>query len=34
MLPHSPVFFTRDDIHDTYSAMRARGDALGQWPVG
>jgi predicted enzyme related to lactoylglutathione lyase len=25
MLPHSPVFFTCDDIHETYSAMRHRG---------
>jgi predicted enzyme related to lactoylglutathione lyase len=25
MLPHSPVFFTCDDIHETYSAMRDRG---------
>jgi predicted enzyme related to lactoylglutathione lyase len=25
MLPHSPVFFTCDDIHRTYADMRDRG---------
>ena len=25
MLPHSPVFFTCDDIHRTYADMRERG---------
>jgi predicted enzyme related to lactoylglutathione lyase len=33
MLPHSPVFFTCDDIHETYSAMRERGVEFQAPPV-
>jgi len=32
-LPHSPVFFTCEDIHRTYSEMRARGVEFPAPPV-
>jgi predicted enzyme related to lactoylglutathione lyase len=33
MLPHSPVFFTCDDIHRTYADMRERGVEFPAAPV-
>jgi predicted enzyme related to lactoylglutathione lyase len=33
MLPHSPVFFTCDDIHRTYAEMRERGVEFQAAPV-
>lgn len=33
MLPHSPVFFTCDDIHRTYADMRERGVEFQAAPV-
>ena len=33
MLPHSPVFFTCDDIHGTYAEMRERGVEFQAAPV-
>jgi predicted enzyme related to lactoylglutathione lyase len=33
MLPHSPVFFTCDEIHTTYAAMRERGVEFSEPPV-
>ena len=33
MLPHSPVFFTCDDIHRTYADMRDRGVEFQAAPV-
>jgi predicted enzyme related to lactoylglutathione lyase len=33
MLPHSPVFFTCEDIHATYAAMRDRGVEFPTAPV-
>ena len=33
MLPHSPVFFTCEDIHGTYAEMRERGVDFPAAPV-
>jgi predicted enzyme related to lactoylglutathione lyase len=33
MLPHSPVFFTCEDIHATYAEMRDRGVEFPTAPV-
>jgi predicted enzyme related to lactoylglutathione lyase len=33
MLPHSPVFFTCEDIHQTYAEMRERGVDFPAAPV-
>ena len=33
MLPHSPVFFTCDDIHRTYADMREKGVEFQAAPV-
>jgi lactoylglutathione lyase len=33
MLPHSPVFFTCDDVHRTYAEMRERGVEFHAAPV-
>jgi predicted enzyme related to lactoylglutathione lyase len=33
MLPHSPIFFTCDDIQATYAEMRERGVEFSEPPV-